>query len=224
MLEKTQPQRLREELIILLKEKQPLSNIKRLKSLYGFGFVQSGLSAASKDRSLLEKARREVLWFEKKFPGYRRLDTWLVYFMALLDGSSTAQTKALCKKLVFRKGDEKRILSFKKINKAFVTELNRKSILPDSIFLLLRPLSFEVVILLRAKYKNREFREHLAEFLEVYNDMRLCVSGDDLCVLGLKPGPHYKQLFAKVLSAKLNGLVKTHAQELEMVKALICKK
>ena len=224
MLEKTQPQRLREELIILLKEKQPLDNIKRLEKLYGLGFLHPGLSAGAKACRLLEKAKRDMLWFRKKFPGYRRLDTWLVYFAALLDCSSVAQAKAVCKKLVFRKSDEKRIISFKKINKALVAELSKKSILPDRIFFLLRPLSFEAVILLRAKYGSRELKEHVAEFLEVYNDMRLCISGDDLCSLGIKPGPHYKRLFAHVLSAKLNGIVKTHAQELEMIRSLICKK
>lgn len=224
MLEKTQPQRLREEMIILLKEKDPIANIKRLKGLYGFTFLHPDFSGAPGSFEALKGVKKEIAWFKKKFPGYRSLDTWLIYFTSLIEQATTAQAKAVCKKLVFRTGDAKRILSYKRISKRLVAELSGRKILPDRIFTLLRPLSFETIILLRAKSKDRKLRARIADFLEVYNDMRLCVSGKDLCALGIKPGPRYRQLFDKVLSAKLNGEVTTHAEELAMIQRLVCKK
>jgi hypothetical protein len=42
--------------------------------------------------------------------------------------------------------------------------------------------------------------------------------------LGVKPGPYYQKIFAKVLKAKLEGLIRTREEELELIRKLIGKK
>ena len=37
---------------------------------------------------------------------------------------------------------------------------------------------------------------------------------------GSEPGPHYQQIFSKLLNAKLNGKVKTKSEELEFARKL----
>ncbi|MEI6631763.1 MAG: hypothetical protein WCL25_04015, partial [bacterium] len=221
ILEKVEPQRLREELILLLKEKSPLRNIRRLGQLSGFSFMHHSLRTAHKNYALLTETKKQINWFERKLPKYRKLDNWLIYFMAFLDGASAVVVNSICKKFVFRKGQTKRILSYKRISTTFVNELSRPGISPDRVFSLLKPLSYEVIILLRGRHKNSLLRKHITKFFQIYNGMRICISGEDLQGLGLEPGPYYKQLFAKVLKAKLNGLVDTAEEELKMIKSLI---
>jgi tRNA nucleotidyltransferase (CCA-adding enzyme) len=141
--------------------------------------------------------------------------------MALLEGVDSSTVRSICKDFAFRRGEKKRMLSYKKISPSIISELNAQKIEPSRTFRLLEPLSYEVIILLQAKHKNTTFRKHILEFLEIYNGMRICVDGDDLTRLGLKPGPHYQRIFNRVLRAKLNGLVSTEEEELRMIKRII---
>jgi len=46
------------------------------------------------------------------------------------------------------------------------------------------------------------------------------LNGTDLKVLGLKPGPIYRKILDRLLEARLNGEVKTKADERKLVKKL----
>jgi len=131
------------------------------------------------------------------------------------------QVKAICKKFVFCRGEEKRILSYKKISLLLITTLSRKRVKPSRIFGLLEPLSYEVIILLRARYKKRSLRRYIEEFLRDYNGMLPYASGEDLNKLGVKPGPCYQLIFNNVLKARLDGRVKTRKEEILLIKKLI---
>lgn len=221
MLERVQPQRIRDELTLILKEKFPLKEIRRLQALVGFSFISPYLKVSQKTYRLIRSIEREISWFKRLYPQRRLLDTWLIYFMGLIESFAINAAKRICRGFAFRKGEEKRILNYKKINRRFISTLNKERIKPSQIFALLEPLSYEVILIIKAKYKNRNLKKHIEDFLEIYNGMRIYISGDDLHSLGVAPGPKYQKIFAKVLNAKLNGLVKTREQELLLIKKLI---
>jgi tRNA nucleotidyltransferase (CCA-adding enzyme) len=218
MLEKVEPQRLRDELILLLKENFPVKHIKRLRELAGLNFIHRGLSLSGENEALLVRVANEIHWFHIDHFPRRKLDIWLIYFMALIDRLDMKHTKLVCGKFAFPKGEQKRILSYKKINGKFISRLSRQDITPAEIFALLEPLSYEVILLIKAKYKNPGLKMHIEDFLEIYTDMRICISGHHLHGLGLAPGPEYKKIFSRVLKAKLNGLVNTEAEEIALIK------
>lgn len=220
MLEQVQPQRVRDELILILKEECPLKQIKRMNQLLGLRFIHKRLTLLKNNRALLESTHNQVLWFKKNYSQRRHLDSWLIYLMALIDPLALAEARSMCRKYVFRRGEEKRIFSAKAIRKNFINELSSGAVKPSRIFHMLDPLSYEVILLLRAKYRNTRLRKHIADFLEIYNFIRIEVTGHDLYSLGIKPGPFYQNLFAKVLKAKLDGIVRTKEEELALIHAL----
>ena len=65
MLEKVEPQRIRDDLILILKEKAPLKVIKRLKKLTGFNFISPGLRIGDKSLRLLGSVEKQINWFKK---------------------------------------------------------------------------------------------------------------------------------------------------------------
>ncbi len=221
MLEKVEPQRIRDDLILMLEEKKPLKEIRRLKELAGLSFISPRILISKKALHFLQSTEKQINWFKKIYPLRRQLDTWLIYFTALLEALTIKDIKVIFKKFVFRKGEEKRILSFKKINHRFILKLEQDKIKPSKIFNLLEPLSYEVIILLKAKYKDRLIQQRIEDFFEIYNGMQIFVSGHDLRRLGIAPGPYYQKIFTKVLNAKLDGRVKTKEQELKLIKELI---
>ncbi len=220
MLEKIEPQRTRDELILMLKEKRPIKEIKRIKSLAGFKFVHRHLSVSKRTLKLLASIEREINWFKKVNSSRRSLDTWLIYFMGLTDCLSASDLKQVCAKFGLKKGEEKRMLSLKKIRQKNVLALSTVKTKPARIFNLLEPLSYEAILLLKAKHKDNNLRRHIKDFFEIYNDMRLFVSGKDLNNLGIPAGPYYQKIFSKILNAKLNGLVKTREEEIALIRKL----
>jgi tRNA nucleotidyltransferase (CCA-adding enzyme) len=223
MLEKVEPQRIRDELILMLKEKQPIKEIKRLQNLAGFNFISPHAFASKKTYKLLGSIERQIGWFKRSLRQRRVLDTWLMYFMGIIDFLAIRDVKSICKKFALRKGEEKRIVGYKKINRKFILCLNKEKIKPSRIFALLEPLSYEVILLLKAKYKQRRIQKHIEKFFKEYNGTRIHISGDDLYRLGVLPSPRYQKIFKKVLNAKLNGLVTTREEELALIKKLIKK-
>lgn len=223
MLKKVQPQRLRDELILILKEERPLRPLNRIKGMFGFDFISRGLSLSKKTSVFLKSIERQTNWFKEKYPKRRQLDSWLIYLIGLMEPLNINRIKLACKKFAFRKGEEKRILAFKKISPKFIKSLNRANIKPSELFSLLEPLSYEVIILIKAKFKGANLKMHIEDFLEAYNGMRIHISGEDLHRLGLTPGPFYQKIFHRVLNAKLDGLVKTKEEELKLIQEITAR-
>jgi len=221
MLEKVEPQRIRDDLTLMLKEKNPLKEIKRLQELTGFSFIDKSLSLSKENYQLLVSAEKQMNWFAESCFKRRQLDTWLIYFMGLLDSLGIDVIRDICRRLALHRGEEKRILAYKGIDRKFILRLSKRNIKPSEIFALFEPLSYEVLILLKAKYKDRGIQKHIQDFFRAYNGMHIHISGGDLRGLGVMPGPYYQKIFAKVLNAKLNGLVKTKEDELILVKKSI---
>jgi len=220
MLDRVQPQRLRDELILILKEEHPLKEIRRLSGLVGLSFINPRLKLQKSNYQLLSAVEKQINWFKKIYPQRRHLDVWLIYFMALIDNLDLADLKLIFKAFVFRRGEEKRMLTCKKITDKFIRQLCRKDIKPSRIFHMLDPLSYEVILLLKAKYKNGVLDKNIENFFEIYNFIRISVTGHDLYRLGIEPGPYYQKIFAKVLKAKLDGKVSTKEEELSLIDKL----
>jgi tRNA nucleotidyltransferase (CCA-adding enzyme) len=221
MLEKVHPHRTRDDLVLLLKEDNPLKCIKRIKELAGFKFIYPKLSLSLRTYAYLKSLKKEIEWFNNTYPKRRVLDIWLIYLIGLTDSLKPQGIKDICEKLGLRKGEEKRIIGVKQVTRQFVVDLSNPKVKPARIFALLNPLSYETVISLRAKHRNSVLRKHIADFLEIYNGMCIFVSGHDLSCLGLTPGPKYQEIFTKVLDAKLNGEVKNKDEELLLIKKLL---
>jgi tRNA nucleotidyltransferase (CCA-adding enzyme) len=220
MLEVVEPQRIRDDLILILKEEMPLKEIRRIHKLAGLKFLNKKLRGSAKMYALLEAIAKEISWFRKAHSQRRHLDAWLIYLMGLFDSLNAAAIKDICRRYAFRKGEEKRLLDCKSVNKGFIAKLSRK-IRPSEIYEMLEPLSYEVTLLLKAKYKNPNLKKHIEGFLGVYNGVRIHICGDDLRRLGIAPGPYYQNIFKKVLNAKLDGMVKTKEEELALVGKLL---
>ncbi len=218
MLQRVEPQRIRDDLIPILKERHPVKEIIRIQELMGFSFINQQLSLSKKNLELLRSIEKQIKYFKESHPQRRPLDTWLIFFIGLIDSLDIKQVRHTCVKFSFRKGEVKRILAYKKIEHKFMLRLAQEKIKPSQVYALLEPISYEVIVLLKAKYKNRHIQQHIEDFLRLYNGMRIHLCGHDLNRLGLKPGPAYKKIFKKILNAKLDGWVRTKEEELALIK------
>jgi tRNA nucleotidyltransferase (CCA-adding enzyme) len=224
MLERVHPHRTRDDLILILKERNVIKNIRRLDKLSGFDFISDKIKVTGKVLAFLKNIGKEIAWFNKINPVRRPLDCWLIYLMGLFENLDGREIKDICVKFGFRKGEEKRLLSCKQAKLKAVKELCSPKIKPSRIFALLEPLSYEVIIALKASRDNQVFSRNIKNFLEIYNGMRIFVCGEDLHCLGLPPGPKYQKIFGRVLNAKLNGKAANKDEEISLIKGLLKKR
>jgi tRNA nucleotidyltransferase (CCA-adding enzyme) len=137
-----------------------------------------------------------------------------------LESLTLAQAKKISRKLGLSKKEEEKIISCRKINRSFIRRLSSKRITPGQVFVLLKPLSYEAIIFLRSVSQDGLFKKHIADFLKLYNGLRLCISGDDLFRLGITPGPKYRKILSRVLAARLNGKINSRQEELALARKL----
>jgi tRNA nucleotidyltransferase (CCA-adding enzyme) len=224
MLNRVGPQRLRDELILILKEAHPLKPLKRMKGLVGASFISQNLSLTNANFSFLSRLEKEIAWFKTRHILRRRLDAWLIYFIGIIDGLSLGEVRAICRNFVFRRGEEKRILDYKRLHYKIFSLLKQHVIKPSRIYRLLEPLSYEVMLAIKAKYKNENLQRRIEDFLAKHNGMRIFAKGSDLKALGLVPGPAYQKIFQKVLDARIDGEIKTRVEELRFINRITARK
>ena len=213
--------RLRDEIILVLKEKEPFHTIVRMNEFRALKIIHPYLKL-HKDLGRIFAAIDEACgWYNENSPRKRSIEKWLVYLMALFDDVSYDGTLYFCNKFEFKRGERIRMVSYKKISGKVLKTLNAKrKILPSKIYRLLEPLSHEATLLLMAVSRSDIGRGRIMEFFHKYNGMRAAVKGDDIKALGVKAGPHFAKIMEKIIYRKLNGALTTREEELEYAKKL----
>ncbi|MBI5775930.1 MAG: hypothetical protein HY444_00960 [Nitrospirae bacterium] len=71
-----------------------------------------------------------------------------------------------------------------------------------------------------AKDKADSVKRQVSAYLTAYQRTKPSLNGSDLKALGLKPGPQFKKILDRLLDARLDGEVKTEADERVLMKKL----
>lgn len=215
MFEEVSGERLRQEIESLLKEKKPLQAIRRMRDLHELRFINPKIKFDATSERICKNVKGLYKRYKKYFLKKQTLDSWLVYFMTIIDKLNLKETLKVCDRFVMRRGDRSRIISCKKFeNRAIAVLSDKKHVKPNRIYKFLEPLSYETLIFLMAKCGKRLAKERVTDFLSKYNGMRLRISGEDLKNLGMEPGPDFTRILKKTLYAKIDGKLKTKKEEL----------
>lgn len=72
-----------------------------------------------------------------------------------------------------------------------------------------------------AEVQKDRSADKIATYLEEYRSISIKTTGDDLVRMGLEPGPGYRKLLEKLLAAKIDGKIRTKAEEQKFLKTLL---
>ncbi|NJL17934.1 MAG: polya polymerase, partial [Nitrospira sp.] len=98
---------------------------------------------------------------------------------------------------------------------------SKRPLSPADVYHLLSGLSDETLLILMAKSKGETVKRQVSAFLMTYQHVKPILTGTDLKAMGLKPGPQFKQLLDRLLTARLNGDVETEAEERQFLHQLV---
>ena len=210
--------RLYNELMLMLKEPQPLTCLRRMKELDLLQFVHPKLLINKKSFEVLERVE-EVFSLSKIVHLVQDCDEGYVYLLAMLYSLDGRELSRAATQLHLSQKLRRRIREDLDHCKSRLKVFKRKSKhQPSDIYNLLSELSPEAVLLLMAVSGSEQINKHILRFFTEYHDSaQLSLTGDDLIDMGIKPGPVFKTVFQALRDARVNGLIHSREEEVSLV-------
>lgn len=217
-LDKLGGRRLLNELIIILREREPVRAVLRMESLGLLRFIHPDLVLDSENIRILDEVKKVVTWFELLYQ-QDNVETWVVYFLALTSLVSDDSFWETCTRLSVSEHYRERLIDMRVHGEQVLKVMEQKAarentVRRSDIFFWLRSLSLEVLLYIMAKTRREDVRKFISLYVTQLRGVSCSVTGDDLKSMGLRPGPRYREILDVVLKARLNGEVSTHADEL----------
>jgi len=224
MFQRTENQRIRDELILILKERNPEKAVFRMKELHELRFIHPKLVLNKAIRGRFAELRKCINWYNSHATGKRQLDTWIINFMVILEKLTQPQVEEVVKKFVLTRSASIRLRSYKKNTKGALRKLSiGGKMSPSKIYDILEPFPHEVTLYAMAKTGSSLARRRIKKFFADYNGVKLKIKGDDIIAQGVRPGPRYKKILDQILYRKIDGKLKTKRDELNYLKDFIGK-
>jgi tRNA nucleotidyltransferase (CCA-adding enzyme) len=209
--------RLLEEVKLLLSEKSPDQAVKRMADFKLLRFIHPQLSWSSRLQALLASTTETVNWYRLLFLE-RTIDVWLVYMMSLMEVLPERSVAEVLKRFPFSQSEANKIKATRTKCAAIIRQLGKRpSLKPAETYRLLSGLSDETLLGIMAKSKGELVKRQVSSFLTIYQQVKPVLTGTELKAMGLKPGPQFKKILDGLLDARLNGEVKTEADERELL-------
>ncbi len=211
-------QRLLDELRLLFSERRPRHAVRRLADLDLLRFIHPQLTWSTRlDRRLIE-LEAALDWYRLSCLD-RTISEWVVYAMALAEVMPDQAVRDLLKRFPFTESERGAITEARFLTQPASRTLSRRTPLrPSETVAILAGLSEECLVFLMAKNTSELAKRQLSMYLTAYRDVKPVLTGKDLKALGLKPGPLYRTILARLTEARLNGEVSSEAEERVLVK------
>ncbi len=209
--------RLYNELILILKEHDPVMAIERMDQLDLLPFVSPEIKFTEEVKSVLLEIRKTIAWYRLL---YREdlFDPWKVYWYGLTHLCSMSTLRDLTNKLgLGDKETEKTIVQREAIDRV-VVQLEKSAMDNYRVYKLFETFDTEALLYMMARVGKDSVKRLISHYFTKLKDVRLHITGKDLISIGLKPGPRFSEIFQKVLEAKLNNEIETWEDEMNFVK------
>ena len=205
------------ELMAILKEEDPIKAIERMNEFGLLRFISLEIKFTEKLRRLLEEVKRVIAWHNLLYLE-ESFDPWKVYLHGLTSSINPASFKELIGKMGMIDSDGRRMIYQRENSNDLSDVLYRFDGDNFHLYTLLAPYDTETLLYIMAKAGNEKTKRLISTFFTKLKGVKTRLRGKDLIRLGLKPGPVFKEVFDRLLEARLNGFIKTREDEIVFVK------
>jgi len=221
LLSRLRKKRITEELILILKEENPLKSLKRMEKLGALKYILPEVELNEEMVKRLNKVKDNYRFWKCNMPD-EKIQLWMIYFCSLVKNIGNNQVQKIFKRIIFKQKYSDNInyvyLNLDQIIK-FISQKDEMS--PSNIYVKLKGLSNEALFLAMMESYNDIAKERIVNYLLKYKKESLYISGKELKELQIEPGPIYSQILNKLFFAQLDGEVKNKKDEIRFVKNII---
>jgi len=216
------PHRLRDEIILILKEHKPYLYLKRINSLEGFNFIDKNIRLDKNSFRLVLRIEKAVWYYKNKYKNHRKLKVWIIYLAAVLLKLPLEKIKRILNNFAFKRG-ERIIITSIKSGLYPIKKLNKK-LKMSAIYKMLNTYSFESLLFFYAYYHDqRQLRENLDCFLDKLVHIRLELKGRDLKKMNFKPLNSYSKVLTELFYFKVDKGFQSKKDEIRALKRIFGK-
>ena len=221
LLSRLRKKRITEELILILKEENPLKSLKRMEELGALKYILPDVELDEETVKRLNKIKYSYNFWKRGIPD-EKIELWMIYFCCLIRNLKKNQIQNIFKKIIFKqKSLDKINYCYSKLDQIIKMITQKNKISPSIIYLKLKGLPNEVLFLAIAESDTNIAKERISNYFKKYKKESLYISGKELKKLQVKPGPIYSHILNKLLCAQLDGEVKNKRDEIRFVKNIL---
>lgn len=222
MLDRITGQRLRDELVLILKEEDPGPASLRLQELGVLKAIWAPFGTKKPIASGREfgKIRQALQWHQKIRPE-ATLESWIVYLLGLVSPLSPDERSGLADRLCLHRRACLCISGLSMWEKTVQPRLAQSGeIRPSEIYGLLRRLPGEVTLFATASAEDERVHQRVRQYIEHLQDVSPSITGRDLQQIGVPEGPALGRILDEIRAAKLDGELESREEELERARTM----
>ena len=212
--------RIRDELIFILNEKNPLEAIRRLDEL---GALKKIGIKVKVDEEFITGVKKVLAYFEKLKDFFRKdgkeIKKWRLLLIILLQSIKPDGIKSWCSEMKVKNKDLDVILEtyggWNEVKKNLKNIIKRNSVLYHA----LRKVPPELQII--ACSWGNIYYKNIKKYLDELSGIHLEVSGETLKDMGYRPSEKFKSVLAQLFEMKLDGKVSSRKDEIYNLKKLM---
>ncbi|VAX32247.1 tRNA nucleotidyltransferase, A-adding, partial [hydrothermal vent metagenome] len=210
--------RLLNEILLIMKENQPVPCIRRMREFALLQFISPELHLDAGALDVLDRVAGVLSW-AKIVPLAAPPERWFIYFLGFLSELDKPAFEQALERLKISLRLKKRLeLDLETCAQARqrLTTVNELS--PTEIYDVFSPLSPEGIIFLLSMLDDDRANKYASLFVTQYQSQaKLALTGDDLIQMGVSPGPVFQQVFKALRDARVNGQVNSKKDEISLV-------
>jgi len=219
--------RMYNELVLILKEKEPSAALRRMGELGVMPVIHPSLRLNNDSLKIIHETDQMLAWFRLSYlPDH--CEAWQVYFFACTGNLLQDEFSALLERLAVPQILVDRTFGQRSRVKRSRVALQRsirhgEAIRPSYLYQLLHGLALESLLYLAASAREDMVRKIVSNYLTQLRQVHPLVNGEELKGLGLHPGPAYRKILRELLAARLDGEISDKQQELQLAGELVAR-
>jgi len=216
--------RLLTELVIILREKEPVKAVQRMAGLGLMPYIHPNLQLTDQLQQLFRDAQEVVAWYSLLFLG-RSFEQWHVFFLVLCHNLTDEEFAAACGRLSVGGHQLKDFSGSRAAVGRLAREFSRRghhaeTVRSSELYQAFQGIPDEFLLYLMAVSHQTPLRRGISHYFTHLQDVHCLISGEDLKGLGIPPGPRYAEILREILAARLDGLVQSRDDELRLAVTL----
>ncbi|MGE5545240.1 MAG: CBS domain-containing protein [Bacillota bacterium] len=217
LLKQLSYKRIRQELQLILEEKDPLPALRRMEEIGVWQYVLPEVVINDRMRYNLRRVPRVLGWLAERELD-RGVRPWVVYMQVLCSRLEQSKLLTVVNRFHFDRETERSLSRIQDMID-FARDFQQQERMPFSqLDQILQGYSMENVVFFLLCLDQEWAWEKAVRYLELAQNVKVALNGHDLKRMGIPPGPIFKILLDRLRAARLDGRATSYQDEVELVR------
>lgn len=207
LMDKISGARIFHELKMICEDKNPVACMERMEHFDLLPAIHPALALHPAKTALLHSLRGVLDWYRLLF-FEEKPQPWYVYLLGLCRNLSYQEVVPVFDRLGLPEAQKENCLAVRERIRTVhpqVEAWQRAGRPVSELYALLTGIPLDGLLFMMGRSDSEDTRKSLSHFITQWRYEKVDISGEDLLVLGLSPGPLFGRIMNRILAAKLDG-------------------